>query len=1045
MDVRIRFTNGQAFELAKFEFSEFNEESKEEIDKNLMKLAIKIFNITVTFGPKIIELDCEDKELQSYLIHSLNLILQIKFTFEKLGGGVQLLSKLPFSREEQNFLRSKIKHLGTFGDQVGIGIDIGGHSIKAVCIDGNGKIIKRLETDTKKQEGYRVVIQQIIGLIKNLLDLLKNRKVISIGVGIPGGIGPIFVRKMIIMEDWKDVNLRAEIENKFGIPTFIENDANVMALGEKEISKIEGNSIALALGTGVGGGIIINDRILHGENYFAGELGHIIIDDSENARLCGCGNRGCLQAYASGIAIAEITLEKISKHKTIIPKLVDNNLQQVTARIVALAANKGDKFAIDIFNKTAESLAKGIKIISDLTGVSQIMIGGKVAKVGKFFYDEIRNNLNSKYIPIFSPVEVYESCFRGIREDIRGYTGALGAAILGMEGIEEVSEKVAVIIKDNDEIMGKFAAKIIAEQIRKKPNTVLGLATGRTPINMYKEVVRMHKEENLDFSQVITFNLDEYYPMKKEHLQSYHYFMNDWLFDHINIKPENIHIPDGELKEEEIENFCNEYEQRIQKAGGIDIQVLGIGGGFFDTDRNLIGGHIGFNEAGSDFDSRTRKIKLAEKSRIDNARFFRYIEDVPHYALTMGIRTILDSKKIILLASGEHKAPIIKEAVEGRVNPYVPASILQTHPNVIFILENGAASRLSRIMSPWMFFDVNWALEYQKIKSGENHIDNAVIWLAIKLNKPLNQLKIEDFKDNFLSSFIKFFDNNKSRLINGIIERINQKILYKEKLPKNRKILVISPHPDDDVICLGNTIRALNENGNFVKIIYMVSGNIAVRNSDVIEYIEQHNLPNTIKNQILQKTIDYKELLRLKTLVRKSEAIAAEKFLGLTSENLIFLEAPFYETGYIVKSFISDADIIPLIKIIDYELPDIVFVPGEVADPHGTHGKATEIFNMALKKSKVTKVELWYYKSAWEEYSIHEANKIIPFNEREMKLKIDAIQAHKSQLEPLFPGLDPRPFWQRAKDRNKYIGNILKILGIMRKDYNYAEICKFKL
>ncbi|MFX0134453.1 MAG: glucosamine-6-phosphate deaminase, partial [Candidatus Hodarchaeota archaeon] len=938
--------------------------------------------------------------------------------------------------------RSKIKHLGTFGDQVGIGIDIGGHSIKAVCIDGYGNIIERLEADTKKQEGYRVVIQQIISLIKKLLELVKDRKVISIGVGIPGGIGPIFVRKMIIMEDWKDVNLRTEIENAIGIPTFVENDANVMALGEKEISKIDGNSVALALGTGVGGGIIIDDKILHGENYFAGELGHIIIDNSENARLCGCGNKGCLQAYASGTAIAEITREEISKHKTIIPDLVDNDIEKITARIVATAANQGDKFAINVFNKAAENLAKGIKIISDLTGISQIMIGGKVAKIGKFFYDEIRKNLKTKNIPIHSPVKVYESCFRGIREDIRGYTGAVGAAILGMEGIEEVSEKVAIIIKDNDEEMGKIAAEIIAEQIRKKPNTVLGLATGSTPINMYKELIRMHKEENLDFSQVISFNLDEYYPMRNDHPQSYYTFMKYWLFDHININPENIHIPDGELKEEEIEKFCAKFEKLIQKSGGIDIQVLGIGGGFFDADRNLIGGHIGFNEAGSDFDSRTRKIKLAEKSRIDNAKFFKYIEEVPHYALTMGIGTILDTKKIILLASGEHKAPIIKEAVEGRVNSYVPASILQIHPNTVFILENGAASWLSRIMSPWLFFDVDWSVEHQKAKSGENHIDNALIWLSVKLKKPLAQLKIEDFENNFLSNLGKFYDNI-SGLIKGVIERINQKILYKEKLPQNKRILVISPHPDDDAICLGNTIRTLNENGNILKIIYIVSGNIAVRNSDVIEYIEQKKLPNIIKNQVLQKTIDYKALLRLKTLVRKSEAIAAEEILGIPSENLIFLNSPFYETGTIVKSVITDADIYPLIKTLDEELPDIVFVPGEVADPHGTHGKATEIFRKALKKSKATKADLWFYKSAWEEYSVHEGNKIIPFEEREMKIKIDSIQAHKSQLIPLFPGLDPRPFWQRAKDRNQHIGNILKILGIMPKNYEYAEICKF--
>ncbi|MHA1379125.1 MAG: glucosamine-6-phosphate deaminase [Candidatus Helarchaeota archaeon] len=1042
MIIRIKLINGKIFDIFKLEFEKFDKNTKKIVDEHLLGLTIKIFNIINIFGPKVIELECKDKNLKDYLIKSINSLLQTKFTFKKLGGGIQILSALPFSRDEHKFLKSKIKHLGSFGDQVGIGIDIGGHSIKAVCIDGNGDIIERLEADTKKKEGYKVVIQQIISLIRELLESVRDRKVLSIGIGIPGGIGPIFVRKMIIMEDWKDVNLRAQIEAAIGIPTFIENDANVMALGEKEISKIEGNVIALSLGTGVGGGIIIDDKILHGENYFAGELGHVIIDNSENARLCGCGNRGCLEAYVSGTAIAKIARERISKNNTIISKLIENDLDKISARIVAMAAHQGDKLAIDIFNASAENLAKGIKIISDLTGISQILIGGKVAKVGDFFYEAIRKNLKSRYIPIFTPIQVYESCFRGIRGDMRGYTGAVGAAILGMEGVEEVVEKVAVCIEKNDDEMGKTAARIIANQIRKNPGTVLGLATGSTPISMYKELVRMHKYENLDFSQVITFNLDEYYPIKKEHPQSYHSFMNYWLFDHINIKPENIYIPDGELPENEIDDFCIHYEELIKEVGGIDIQVLGIGGGYFDTQRNLIGGHIGFNEAGSDFNSRTRKIKLAEKTRIDNARFFKFIEEVPHNALTMGIGTILEAKKIILLASGEHKAPIIKETVEKRVNPYVPASILQVHPNTLFILEKGAASRLSRVMSPWIFFDVDWSKEREKAKTGENHIDNALIWLSVKLKKPLSKLEIQDFKDNFLSSLIKFYNDNVNLLSNEVIERLNKKILYLDRLPVNKKILVVSPHPDDDVICLGNTIRSLKKVGNDVKIVYVVSGNIAVRESDVLEYCEQNNLYSELKNKIIERTINYNDLLKLKTLVRKLEATTAEGILGLSTEDLIFLESPFYETGTIVKSIITSSDIEPFTKILNAEHPDIIFVPGEIADPHGTHGKAAEIFIKALKKSKLTNVELWYFKSAWEEYALHEANKIIPFDEKNMEIKIKSIKAHKSQLIPLFPGMDPRPFWQRAKDRNLHIGNILKVLGIIPKNYKYAEVFK---
>ncbi|MFX0126053.1 MAG: ROK family protein, partial [Candidatus Hodarchaeota archaeon] len=457
MDITIRLMNNQTFLLSKFDFLEFNEETKKEID--LRKLAIKIFNIVNIFGPKAIVLECKDKALQSYLIESLSSCLQDEFAFEKLGGGVQILTSLPFYTEEPISLTSKIKKLGQFENQIGLGVEVGGKTINGVCIDGNGNIIRRSERSIKKEEGYRSVINLIIDLIKELLESLNPDKIKSVGIGIPGGISPIFVRRMIIMGDFHDINLRAEIENAIGHPTFIENDANVIALGEKEISRIEGEFFTLTLGESVGGGIIINDRIVHGENYFAGELGHIIIDDSADASVCGCGNKGCLEA-------------KMSTYSS----FTEENLVEI-----------------------AKDVAKAIKIIVNLTNINQVLIGSNIAKFGYNFYEAIRDNLKTRFIPKITPVQVYESSLEKFPETERKFVGAIGAAIMGMQKVGEISEKVVVVVKESDNEMGIAAAQIIAEQIRRKPNTVLGLATGSTPISMYKELVRMHKEENLDF------------------------------------------------------------------------------------------------------------------------------------------------------------------------------------------------------------------------------------------------------------------------------------------------------------------------------------------------------------------------------------------------------------------------------------------------------------------------------------------------------------------------------------------------------------------
>ncbi|MFX1282984.1 MAG: glucosamine-6-phosphate deaminase [Promethearchaeota archaeon] len=1003
MDIIIRLMNNQTFLLSKFDFLEFNEETKKEID--LRKLAIKIFNIVNIFGPKAIVLECEDKALQSYLIDSLSSCLQEEFTFEKLGGGVQILTSLPFYSEEPISLTSKIKKLGQFENQIGLGVEVGGKTINGVCIDGNGNIIRRSKRNIRKSKGYRSVINLIIDLIKELLESLNPDKIKSVGIGIPGGIGPILVRRMIIMGDFHDINLRAEIENAIGHPTFIENDANVIALGEKEISRIEGDFFTLTLGESVGGGIIINDRIIHGENYFAGELGHIIIDYSPDASVCGCGNKGCFEAKM--------------------------------AKITAFTKENLDEMAKDV--------AKAIKVIVNLTNINQVLIGSSITKFGYNFYEAIRDNLKTRFIPKITPVQVYESSLEKFPETERKFVGAIGAAIMGMQKVGEISEKVVVVVKDSDNEMGIAAAQIIAEQIRRKPNMVLGLATGSTPISMYKELVRMHKEENLDFSQVSTFNLDEYYPIKKEDSQSYYTFMNYWLFDHVNINPQNIHVPNGDIPKDDLESYCEHFEQLISKAGGIDIQILGIGESFFTDKREIQGGHIGFNEAGSDFSSRTRKIVLAEKTRVDNARFFQRIEEVPRYAITMGIGTILEAKRIIMLASGEHKALIIKEAVEGRITPSIPASALQAHANTTFLIEKGAASNLSRMSIPWLFFDMDWTNESTKTKTDEIKIDEALIWLSLTTKRPLTQLDLQDFHNNFLSDLLQLYNYNVPSLTTEVIDRITNKIVYKEKLPRRKKILIISCRPGDDGV-IADIVRALISNHNKVKIVNMVSGNINVKNSDVIDYCEQNIFEKSIKERILNNTIDMIDLLQLKTLVRKSESIDMHAYMGISSENQIFLNLPFYETRTIEKIIeISDDDIIPLISVLDKEQPDIILILGGITDPHGLKARIVEIFELALNRSKIQKVDLWYYKTTMEEFSVAKGDLIIPFSEKEMDLKAIAIQRLNSQQVVDFliiPGFDPRPLWERIKERNQRVGHILRTIGLVPDEYIYASICQ---
>ncbi|MBT7623786.1 MAG: glucosamine-6-phosphate deaminase, partial [Flavobacteriaceae bacterium] len=484
-------------------------------------------------------------------------------------------------------------------------------------------------------------------------------------------------------------------------------------------------------------------------------------------------------------------------------------------------------------------------------------------------------------------------------------------------------EKIHSVIFDESKQASKIVANEIAILIRKKQkenkNCILGLATGSSPISVYKELVRLHKEEGLSFSNVITFNLDEYFPMKNVDIQSYHHFMHLHLFSHIDIKLENINIPNGELDLDKINNHCNKYENKIKKLGGIDFQLLGIG-------RT---GHIGFNEPGSNYSSLTRMVHLDYITRNDARKGFYGIENVPTRAITMGINTIRKSKRVVLLAWGQNKAGAIKKAIEGKVDTNIPASFLQNHKNVTFVLDKTSASNLTRIRSPWKVGSCKWTKE---LKS------KAVVWLCNNTNKSILNLTESDYNENNLSELLIHqspYDinlevfNKISRTITGWPggkPNADDKYRPERANPTKKRIIIFSPHPDDDVISMGGTFERLVSQGHEVHVAYQTSGNIAVNNSDVLKFLEVYS--DTSKNakkkyneliEILKNSnevLENKEIRNIATLIREKESFAATRFIGIPDSNVHFLRLPFYETGTVKKSAPSSLDLDIMISVI---------------------------------------------------------------------------------------------------------------------------------
>ena len=619
--------------------------------------------------------------------------------------------------------------------------------------------------------------------------------------------------------------------------------------------------------------------------------------------------------------------------------------------------------------------------------------------------------------------------------------------------IEETRfEKIHTVIFDESKEASKMVANEIAILIRKKQkekkHCVLGLATGSSPISVYNELVRMYKEEGLSFSNVISFNLDEYFPMKKPDIQSYYHFMDVHLFSHVDIKPQNIYIPNGSLNNDQVNDHCENYEKKIHELGGIDFQLLGIG-------RT---GHIGFNEPGSNYNSLTRLVHLDYITRNDARKSFYGIENVPTTALTMGIETIRKSKRIVLLAWGQNKSLVIKKAIQDEIDSNIPASFLQNHGNVTFVLDNSSASNLTRVKSPWKVGSCNWTKELKA---------KAVVWLCQKTKKSILNLTESDYNENNLSELLIYqspYDinlevfNKVSRTITGWPggkPNADDKYRPERAEPSKKRVLIFSPHPDDDVISMGGTFARLVNQGHEVQVAYQTSGNIAVNNSDVLKYLEVYSeisdnvkksskdLIKVLKNN--NEILDDKDVRNMASLIREKETLAATRFVGIPDSNVHFLKLPFYETGTVKKMPPSNSDIKIMIDIIKKIKPHQIYAAGDLADPHGTHKVCLDVLfdvlELVKKKSYMKNCWVWLYRGAWHEWEVHDIDMSIPMSPNQVLNKRKAIFYHQTQKDNvMFQGDDNREFWVRTEDRNRAIAKTFHDIGM--SDYSAIETFK---
>ena len=613
--------------------------------------------------------------------------------------------------------------------------------------------------------------------------------------------------------------------------------------------------------------------------------------------------------------------------------------------------------------------------------------------------------------------------------------------------------------------VAREVAALIRSRPPGRPPVVLGLATGSSPVAFYRELVRLHREEGLSFANVVTFNLDEYHPLPPEDPQSYRFFMQRHLFDHIDIVPANTHVPDGTTAPEEVDAQCRAYEERIRAAGGIDFQILGIG-------RT---GHIGFNEPGSSARSRTRLVALDPLTRRDAAADFGGEEHTPRRAVTMGVRTILEARRVVLMAWGQHKAAVVRTAIEGEATAQVPASFLQDHDNALFVLDHAAAGALTRFRTPWLL----GPLEEQGLAWDERMTRRAILWLAGRCRKAILKLTDEDYNEGGLQDLLRVhgsaYEANRigfyqmqhtitgwpggrdpARTAPGDAPARPLRAGSAGLFPK--RVLVLSPHPDDDVISMGGTLCRLVDQGHEVHIAYEVSGANAVADEALwraLLFVRDTGLGDTTgaaqvrawceafeKTGALPAT---PEVRRWKGLVRRHEATAAARVCGVGPERLHFLVLPLYDCGTARDRRAGAADVRIMETLLETIRPHLIYAAGDLEDPHGTHRLCLHVLRDALAGAAAgdwrKETELWLYRGAWAEWELDEIDLAVPLSPQEVLRRRRAIFRHETQKDlALFPGGDRREFWQRTEDRSRRMADAFNQLGLAE----YEAIEAFK-
>ena len=615
-------------------------------------------------------------------------------------------------------------------------------------------------------------------------------------------------------------------------------------------------------------------------------------------------------------------------------------------------------------------------------------------------------------------------------------------------------EKIPTDIYETPEEGANQIARDIAQLIRDKQKAgrfcVLALAGGNSPRNVFSALVRMHQEEGLSFRNVVVFNLYEYYPLAPDAVTSNLNALKEMLLDHVDIDRQNIFTPDGSIAKDTIFEYCHLYEQRIESFGGIDVALLGIGRV----------GNIGFNEPGSRLNSTTRLILLDSVSRNEASKMFGNIDNTPISSITMGVSTILGAKKIYLMAWGEEKAAMVKACVEGNITDNIPASFLQTHNNAHIVIDLSAAANLTRIQHPWLVTSCEW---------NEKLIRSAIVWLCQLVKKPILKLTNKDYNENGLSELLALYGsayNVNIRIFNDLQHTItgwpggkpNADDTYRPERaqPYPKRVIVFSPHPDDDVISMGGTIRRLVEQQHDVHVAYETSGNIAVGDEEVVRFLHFINGFNQLFNNSADQVInekyteirqylrnkkdgdmDTRDILTLKGLIRRGEARTACTYNNIPMDHIHFLDLPFYETGKIKKNPLSEADVEIVRNLLREVKPHQIFVAGDLADPHGTHRVCTDAVFAAIDLEKEEGAEwlkdcrIWMYRGAWAEWEIENIEMAVPISPEELRAKRNSILKHQSQMESApFLGNDERLFWQRSEDRNRGTAALYNELGL---------------